>query len=306
MFQGGGQKLESPYSSDFQGCHSKHYKENNVILNLFDCFCRNLLISSKMSLIGQGLFVGFPKIQSCKNQIDRFRTKFGMTNFKKLCAFTLSELLLSLTIVGIIAVLSVSVLIGNVQKKLFATQVKNFVAEIEQLAQDELIAHRTRDLSNTDFGDPEKLLSDKHFSIVKSCSASTSLKDCWKTTATGKDKVIYKLINGTKVNSFTGAVKTIVLGNGALLHYDIEKRFSNRAFAYFVIDINGNDPPNISGRDAFAFYIDKKGHIKDPFEVTGQSNSTSQKLNLCTKTGGNYAHWYCPGLLLENNWKMDY
>ena len=82
-----------------------------------------------------------------------------MTNFSKRFAFTLSELLLSLIIVGVVAIITVPVLINNVQKKVFATQLKNFVAQIEQVAQDELLAHRTRDLSNTDFADPDKLLS---------------------------------------------------------------------------------------------------------------------------------------------------
>ena len=107
----------------------------------------------------------------------------------------MSELLLSLIIVGVVAIITVPVLINNVQKKLFATQLKNFVAQIEQLAQDELLTHRTRDLSNTDFADPELLLSDKHFEIAKICSAKTALSDCWKTTAKRKNKIKYKRID---------------------------------------------------------------------------------------------------------------
>ena len=119
-----------------------------------------------------------------------------MTNFSKRFAFTLSELLLSLIIVGVVAIITVPVLINNVQKKLFATQIKNFSAEIEQFAQDQMITHRTRDLFDTDFGTPSKLLTDGHFSIAKICTADNSLKDCWKTEATGKDKITYKKING--------------------------------------------------------------------------------------------------------------
>ena len=87
--------------------------------------------------------------------------------------FTLTELLLALSIVGVIATLTIPVLMGNIHNKSFATQIKNMSATIEQLAQDELIVNRTRDLSDTDFGDPEKLLTDKHFSIAKSCKSET-------------------------------------------------------------------------------------------------------------------------------------
>ena len=98
---------------------------------------------------------------------------------KKHLAFTLTELLMALTIVGVLAVLTVPILINNFQNRLFATQIKNMSATIEQLAQDELITHRTRDLSDTDFGDPLLLLNEKHFSIAKKCFNSNSHKDCW-------------------------------------------------------------------------------------------------------------------------------
>ena len=131
----------------------------------------------------QHLSIGLSSLKFCFNQIDRFRTKFGMTNFNKRFAFTLSELLLSLIIVGVVAIITVPVLINNVQKKLFATQVKNFVAQIEQLAQDEMISHRTRNLFDTDFASPLTLLTSKHFDIVKSCPVAVAHYQCWN----GKD-----------------------------------------------------------------------------------------------------------------------
>ena len=165
----------------------------------------------------QHLSIGLSSLKFCFNQIDRFRTKFGMTNFNKRCAFTLSELLLSLIIVGVVAIITVPVLINNVQKKVFATQVKNFAAQIEQVAQDELIAHRTRDLFNTDFADKNKLLTSEHFRIAKTCEPETSLTDCWKTQLTGKDKVIYKLINKSyHTSGISWKDKTIILKNGII------------------------------------------------------------------------------------------
>ena len=251
-----------------------------------------------MSLIGQGLSIGFPKIQSCKNQIDRFRTKFGMTNFKKLCAFTLSELLLSLTIVGVIAVLTVPVIVSNVQKRMFATKLRNFVAEIEQLAQQELIRHRTRDLFNTDFADPEKLLSDKHFKIVKSCDGSTAPRDCWKTRALGKDKIFYKNINKSSAGDTSNyKYYTIILKNGIILEYRL---YNN--YGMFFIDVNGSDKPNIAGRDYFAFLINKKGRTVD----WGKINRHDYDQSLAACKNSSYGYYYCYSVLAKNNWKMDY
>ena len=244
----------------------------------------------------QHLSIGLSSLKFCFNQIDRFRTKFGMTNLNKRFAFTLSELLLSLIIVGVVAIITVPVLINNVQKKLFATQVKNFVAQIEQLAQDELITHRTRDLSNTDFANPELFLSDKYFDIIKKCSDQTALSDCWKTSdAIGKNKVIYRKLNNTIYRPASNST-TIILKNGMILTYYYNE--DARRVGYFHIDVNGNSKPNIWGRDVFLTLINHKGKM---ITYSEWRNSDFANINSC-KTLGHC----CYDLLIKNNWKMDY
>ena len=221
-----------------------------------------------------------------------------MTNFKKLCAFTLSELLLALTIVGVIAVLTVPVIVGNVQKKLFATKLKNTVTMIEQVAQQEMIRHHTRNLMNTDFSDPEKLLSDKHFSIAKICPASTASRDCWKTTATGKNKVVYRRINKAVVTINAGY--TVILKNGIMLRYTLDNL--QGIVGIFYIDINGNDKPNILGHDTYSFYITNKGFIVDKSYLDQKEYSLSERIDKCK----NISIYYCYGALVNSGWKMDY
>ena len=216
--------------------------------------------------------------------------------------FTLTELLLALTIVGVVAVITVPILMNNVHNKMFATQVKNMAATIEQLAQDELIAKRTRDLSDTDFGDPEKLLSDDHFSIAKSCTSDESLTKCWKTTATGKDKVTYKRLN--KSTSGIGAGKTIILKNGVMMRYTLASN-EGKSVGYVIIDINGNDKPNILGRDLFGFYVTPKGHIIGIEALTSADLTLETKISNC-KSSDNMNDVWCFGALADNGWKMDY
>ena len=233
------------------------------------------------------------------SDINAFRNQSLKPPCRK--GFTLSELLMALTIVGVIAVLTVPVMMNNIHNKMFATQVKNMVATIEQLAQDQLIVHRTRDLSDTDFGDPEKLLTDKHFAITKTCTAQTSLKDCWKTTATGKDKVTYKNIaNGG--TPYIYPLKTVILKNGVIM--TIFPAFENDGYFDVEIDINGNDKPNIAGRDLFSFYIDSKGHAVSL--NTRQNMSLATSIQKCNKTQDQYTPWYCFGALVDSGWKMDY
>lgn len=220
--------------------------------------------------------------------------------------FTLTELLMALTIVGVLAVLTIPILMNNIHNRVFANQVKNMAATIEQLAQDELIAHRTRDLRDTDFGDPEKLLSDKHFSIAKSCTKYESLTKCWKTTATGKDKVTYKTLNKTSFTSGGMSQKTVVLKNGVMLDFS-NGSASEQAFhggtivGYFYIDVNGNDKPNILGRDMLYFWITNKGHVVGDNYARSQSKTVEQSVSRCKSYGD-----YCYDALADNGWKMDY
>ena len=213
-------------------------------------------------------------------------------------AFTLTELLMALTIVGVLAVLTVPILINNFQNRLFATQIKNFSAEIEQFAQDQLITHKTRDLFDTDFGEPSKLLTDGHFSIVKICTAKDSLKDCWKTKAEGKDKVTYKKLNGENRDLIVKYL-TVVLKNGVMFRYSLT---TDGQFV-FLVDVNGNDKPNIFGRDLFGFYMDSKGHILS-YPSNSPDYKYSDKIKNC-KTHNN-SFYYCYSALVDNNWKMDY
>ena len=239
-------------------------------------------------------FKGMVLARLCRHSEQSVESWAEPKNYIKRCAFTLSELLLSLIIVGVVAIITVPVLINNVQKKVFATQLKNMVATIEQLAQDELITHRTRDLSNTDFAAPETLLTSKHFNIVKFCPPSNALTDCWKTNVSGRDKVQYKLLN--KSNDSINAGNTIILKNGVMLRYSF---FSGRP--YFLIDINGNDKPNISGRDLFGFILYSNGQIYPYCEIVKHANILAEKINACKSDT-----ICCTDALIDNNWKMDY
>ena len=221
---------------------------------------------------------------------------------KKHLAFTLTELLLSLTIVGVLAVLTVPILMNNFQNRLFATQIKNFSAEIEQFAQDQLITHKTRDLFDTDFGEPSKLLTDGHFSIVKICTANKSFTNCWKTQATGKDKVTYKFLNGGKLlDTWSNCAPTIILKNGVMFCYGMMDNNLR-----FVVDVNGNDKPNIVGRDIFAFYLTSKGHVVDYSHIMNEDINLDEKIKKCKTNSGSRGTAMCFGALVDNGWKMDY
>ena len=72
----------------------------------------------------------------------------------------------------------------------------------------------------------------------------------------------------------------------------------------FLVDVNGNDKPNIDGIDLFGFLIDSKGHIMS-YPLDEPDYKYSDKIKNC-KTGRSNQAYYCYSALVENNWRMDY
>ena len=66
--------------------------------------------------------------------LDRFRNKFGMTVKSIVCmsAFTMAEILLSLTIIGVVAAITLPSLTGNINERTWNTQRKALYARFSQ------------------------------------------------------------------------------------------------------------------------------------------------------------------------------
>ena len=86
-----------------------------------------------------------------------------------------------------------------------------------------------------------------------------------------------------------------------MFRYTLEEA-SGENYALFLVDVNGNDKPNIIGRDAFAFYINSKGHIES-YPLNSPNYTHSNRVKNCS---ANSPAQYCYSALVDNNWKMDY
>ena len=66
--------------------------------------------------------------------LDRFRNEFGMTlkEIPRVCAFTMAEILLSLTIIGVVAAITLPSLTGNINERTWNTQRKALYARFSQ------------------------------------------------------------------------------------------------------------------------------------------------------------------------------
>lgn len=199
----------------------------------------------------------------------------SIMNMKKR-AFTLTELLVSLAIIGTIAVFAIPPLMNDIHTRVYLNMVKNMSVTIEELAADQMLNRRVRNLSDTDFGNADEILSTKHFAIVK--KENGILTSTYKNFS-NEDKTI---------DGIDG--KSALLKNGVVLVY---APLSNSATATgtFIMDANGNDGPNVIGKDLFVFNITKKGKI-----VSGTEDTS-----LATCSAGNPRS--CYGYIVTNGWK---
>lgn len=228
-------------------------------------------------------------------------------NFKiKNKAFTLTELLIALGIIGTIAAISIPSLVSNINNKILATQLKNIVVSIQELSTSQMLSHRTKSLTDTDFSSPTELLSSKNFEIIKSCSSTSAGADCWKTNATD-NRVDYRIMGSKLPYGFIGSTYTsIILKNGAVLGFkNMNETIAevpveeDEIIGTFAVDVNGRDNPNIIGRDAFEFFITRKGKILDS---STPNLSITDKISKCKTESSNF----CLGAIMDNGWVMPY
>ncbi len=221
-------------------------------------------------------------------------------------AFTLTELIIALGIIGTIAALTVPSILKNINKKILSSQIKNTVASIQQLVTDQMVTKKTKILADTDFASPESLLSSANFEISGICPKADTEDDnavnCWADTY----KVFYVQNNRTASQNITtdgtvpNTITAIKLKNGTTIGYSLASESdvpSNGEDAYgkFYVDLNGTEEPNIVGRDFFEFYLTEKGKLVAT-EVSGTCHDPiSSNLDAALN---------CFSILMNNNWKM--
>lgn len=260
--------------------------------------------------------------------------------------FTLSEVLVTMGVIGVIAALTVPTLVNNYQRKAFAIQARKAVLDIENQV-DMLITEEGK----TSFGATSVSTTDgldnfmkSHFKILKTCD-SQHTSECFANQA-------YIAIEGNKTNNFTCAGTSYLLANSSVVcaqkisSQDVEVEelvetpdstsrpsfdLSTKENKYWqvlsglnielYIDTNGQEGPNTGGRDMFHMYIQPDGRIYD--------EAVASNL-VCSAPGGNLANAVCLNLqgvklkeavkdcktspvgdgcietLSKNNWEMDY
>lgn len=218
--------------------------------------------------------------------------------------FTLAEVLITLGIIGVVAALTIPALINRTQDLEFKSSFKKIYAQLDQV---------TRQISNDNNGsmlspyinDPTYLnkcgihswptnancfrdLYASYLNVAEKCDDQASGVmnngvNCWTAeswhnpaSAPGDPSSLYDANRGGG----------LVLTNGAtviIVNYPYGGLTTASARGSVKIDVNGNNPPNVWGRDYFGAYITDKGLV--PFGANGDSWGTAAQQQLCNQGG---------------------
>jgi prepilin-type N-terminal cleavage/methylation domain-containing protein len=230
--------------------------------------------------------------------------------------FTLAEVLITLGIVGIIAVLTVPSVMKNYKNRTYVAQLQKIYSQLSDATQaimnDEHVDNFyetsaiVKDVCTTDeetsktsctTSGTEYFLTTYFKTIKKNCATGT-----YKCTA-GSDSSAYKNIAGTSVGGVSTSIYCIQTVNGVTLcgsYYDVKNVLS------ILIDVNGPAEPNIAGRDVFSVDVKRDGSIAD--YNSGSNDPDILTSSTCNgSTGGIFsASAGCLTSIMDAGWKMEY
>ena len=221
-------------------------------------------------------------------------------NFK--FAFTLSEVLVTLGIIGVVSAMTVPTLMQNYQRKSYVTQLHKVYNEFSQAVMQYVNDKNALNIKEAGLvsDDAIDFWIKNYFRVVQDCG--TDYSPCFA------DK--YSSLNGTNLGAFAdNDYLHYVLSNGSSV--GIKARGT---CILFEVDVNGQQGPNILGRDLFAVKIYPDGQLDDAnpsvnvySEVHPTPEEREEVFTKYCSVGINENHsWGCFGKILNDNWEMTY
>lgn len=227
--------------------------------------------------------------------------------------FTLAEVILTLTIVGIIAALSIPPLLQTTQDAQFATAMKKAYSDFAS-ASSLIKSDNAGTLVNV-FSSHNSLMQVfcTKMSCIKQCLAGQDLGICSYSSDTS-----WKNLGGNKGWYNPDSYARAILNGGASIFFenmsskcdqgDYKKNGKNALCSKLHIDLNGFKGPNVAGRDIFEFFLTDASLVPDGAVGTiGFSNNWDASDSQCSpkNTTDNRSGHGCAGRILIEG-KVNY
>ena len=213
----------------------------------------------------------------------------GFWGFKTKNAFTLAEIIISVMILGIIASVTVPVLINKYHERTTISKVKRTYSQLNQAIL--MAVANNGNFTYWNVNDGQNATSATQ--VASYIKPYLNLKkDCGTTACMGYTQQIKFLSDQNNPANYDSSgiyYKMVLLDNINVWLRGYDTYCNSNCFVVFF-DINGNEEPNTIGKDIYAIYTFKNGDIH------------GAAVGDCTLRGKG---WSCLNYILENN-NMDY
>lgn len=221
-------------------------------------------------------------------------------------AFTLAEVLITLGIIGVVAAMTIPILMQNAQKQELKSSLKEAYSMLSQ-------AFNNLQSDQGSLGDWSSLYSyyrngsppinttqfatdlTSYLSVVKDCGSF----GCISSSGVGPNGIIYKDFGGaawgTNINAHYVGTYQYILKNGMILFVWAPNMTSNTSIS---IDVNGYKGPNVLGKDVFRFMVTSNALM--PLNYVWPANGPCNTANANTNVFG------CPSAAFtdDNYWNL--
>jgi len=186
-------------------------------------------------------------------------------------AFSLAEVLVTLTVIGVLAAFTIPTVLQNMEDAQYKTAAKAAYSKISQAVTNMVKEEGTLSQyigNNASF----KQQFIKYFNVSKDCN----MNDCVPEEDLSN---IYKTIGNNPANTNgMGGEGQFVTNDG--MFFNIQNTVSHDGHIIIVVDVNGYEKkPNVYGRDTFAFEI-----YNDKVLPMGASGTRLGESSVCNRT----------------------
>ena len=226
-------------------------------------------------------------------------------------AFTLAEVLITLTVIGVVSALTVPTLAKNVEKQKTVVALKKAYAEFVQVVERAKVEHG--DVEDWDFELNSIDFYDKYLNSYLVVQSLT------RAQFNEQNNIKYKEVSGAEEVGLAifrfGSGRFFTLPSGAHI-MQTETKFYGKNYgrASLIIDINGLAGPNMLGKDVFSFlllqengrvvphYFDDQEEYKLMPDRTKLKDGPSSYRYQCNKQGRGL---WCAALIISDGWKIS-
>ena len=252
-------------------------------------------------------------------------------------AFTFSEVLLTITVLVIVAAMTMPGLISNYKIKVYVVQLEKSLSQFEQAMQNIMVKHECTDMPCTSVFDGQvtdaawnKRFGDeitKSIKIINTAENGSAMSPhitsmSLKPKETIAEALDWRSTKGYKFMTPDGAFYLVEPKQCEAVAYPNLSTLKNIC-AEVTIDVNSQRLPNQYGRDIFKFVVGQNGHLYAMYgsdyaravygdvSLTG-TNYWASNASLCAGEGllitapASVSGYGCAARVIESNWKMTY